>query len=109
MRKAAVIFLLVRERHVAFKERQHSLRDQASTRNAVDQHHFVTWLWIDASRIEDRSCQFQQPSPDLMLIDEEFRIYQISESSLGHVLDRNAEATLPFDQTCQEPTFLFVY
>src|SRR5882724_2137166 len=52
--KQLVVELLTGERHVALPKRQQSLHNQASTYDAVDQHHFVAWLGKNASCTEDR-------------------------------------------------------
>ena len=105
--KELKVTFLTGERHVAFVERKHSLNNQTTTYDRIDQYIFVPMFWSDPPCIEYASRKFEQTPPDFVLIDEEFRIYQITKSGRFVLFDRYAKTTFAFDQSRKEPTSLF--
>jgi len=75
--KKLVITLLAGERHVAFIKRKHSVNKQATTDNAEDQHVLVARFWSDPPCTEYVPGQLEQSASHFVLVDEEFRIYQV--------------------------------
>src|SRR5580704_7254775 len=101
--KQLIVTFFTGERHVAFIERKHCLDETTSTYDRKDQYVFVATLWSDSSCLKYAPCKFEQSPPDLVLVQEKFRLYQVTKSRRFMILDRNAKTAFAFDQSCKEP------
>jgi hypothetical protein len=106
--KELKVTLLTGERHITFMERNHRCKNPTTTENRKNQYVLVSMFGENPPCLEYASRKFEQPTPDLVLVQKKLRLYQIAEPARRMLFDRNAKTAFAFDQSREEPTSLFL-
>src|ERR1700735_3775674 len=74
--KELKVTFLTGERHMAFMERNHCCKNPTTTENRKNQYVLVSLFGENPPCLEYASRKFEQPAPDLVLVQKTLRLYQ---------------------------------